>query len=171
MRLPTLLLTMAVMLAPEVAAPQSPFPPPSGAASSNDAPSAPKTGRIAFAPDKPGIQSVGTMSDIMLQIVFPTSNELFYVGRNEQKTIKDWDDLRNNILMMTEAANLLMADNRAKDKDRWMKDAWLLWDVGSRAYKLVKAKDLEGLKALNDDLYEACQSCHEHYRPGYRRRL
>ena len=173
MRLPVLLLTMAVMLATlfaqtPAAAPQSPLPAPSNAAPSSGAP---PNGRITLAPANPGIQSVGTMSDIMLQIVFPTSNELFYVGRNEQKSIKDWDDLRNNILMMTEAANLLMADNRAKDKDRWMKDAWLLWDVGSRAYKLVKVKDLEGLKALNDDLYEACQSCHEHYRPGYRRRL
>lgn len=172
MRLPvlSLMLTIAVLCAAAVFA-QAPAPPNSASSTSNDAPPAPKTGRIALAPDKPGIQSVGTMSDIMLQIVFPTSNELFYVGRNEQKSIKDWDDLRNNILMMTEAANLLMADNRAKDKDRWMKDAWLLWDVGSRAYKLVKVKDLEGLKALNDDLYEACQSCHEHYRPGYRRRL
>lgn len=174
MRLPvlSLMLTIAAMCAAAVfAQAPAPAPPNSASSTSNDAPSAPKTGRIALAPDKPGIQSVGTMSDIMLQIVFPTSNELFYVGRNEQKSIKDWDDLRNNILMMTEAANLLMADNRAKDKDRWMKDAWLLWDVGSRAYKLVKVKDLEGLKALNDDLYEACQSCHEHYRPGYRRRL
>ena len=40
-----------------------------------------------------------------------------------------------------------------------------------KAYKMAKAKDLEGLKGLNDELYEACQSCHEHYRPGYRRRL
>jgi cytochrome c556 len=64
-----------------------------------------------------------------------------------------------------------MADNRAKDKDRWMKDARLLRDVGDKAFKFAKVKDLEGLKALNDELYEACQSCHEHYRPGYRRKL
>lgn len=175
MRLPVLVLTIAVMCAAAVFA-QAPAAAPSGASTTvvsppTDVPGPPKTGRIALAPEKPGIQSVGTMSEIMLDIVFPTSNELFYVGRNEQKSIKDWDDLRNNILMMTETANLLMADNRAKDKERWMKDAWLLWDVGNRAFKLVKAKDLEGLKALNDDLYEACQSCHEHYRPGYRRRL
>ena len=74
-------------------------------------------------------------------------------------------------LIVAEAANLLMAENRARDKDRWMKDAKLLQDVGSKAYKMAKAKDLEGLKGLNDELYEACQSCHEHYRPGYRRRL
>jgi hypothetical protein len=93
------------------------------------------------------------------------------VGRNETKSAKDWEDLRNNALMLAEAANLLMAENRAKDKDRWMKDATLLRDVGTKAFKAAKAKDLEGLKALNDDLYEACQSCHEHYRPGYKRKL
>ncbi len=120
---------------------------------------------------RPPIKSIGTMKDLMLDYIFPTSNELFYVSRNEEKSEKDWVDLRRNILMMAEAANLLMAENRARDNDRWMKDAQLLWDVGDKAYKMAKAKDLEGLKSLNDDLYESCQSCHEHYRPGYKRRL
>jgi len=117
------------------------------------------------------LKSVGTMSELMIDVIFPTSNEIFYVGRNENKSIKDWEDLRNNALMLAESANLLMAENRAKDKDRWMTDARLLWDVGNKAFKAAKAKDLEAIKALNADLYEACQSCHEHYRPGYRRRL
>jgi cytochrome c556 len=116
------------------------------------------------------LKSVGTMSELMLDFIFPTSNEVFYVGRNENKTPKDWNDLRNNALMLAESANLLMADNRAKDQDRWMKDAKLLWEVGNKAFIAAKAKNLDALKALNDDLYEACQSCHEHYRPGYRRR-
>ena len=119
----------------------------------------------------PTIKSVGTMSELMIELIFPTSNEIFYVGRNEQKSEKDWVDLRENALILAESANLLMADNRARDKDRWMRDAKLLWEVGNKAFKLAKVKDLEGIKALNDDLYEACQSCHEHYRPGYRRRL
>jgi len=118
----------------------------------------------------PTIQSVGTMSELMLDIVYPTSDEIFYVGRNEEKTTKDWIDLRHNALMLAEAANILMADNRARDKDQWMKDARLLWEVGNKAYKAAKAKDLETLKGLNAELYEACQSCHVHYRPGYRRR-
>ncbi len=125
----------------------------------------------APSPQPPFLKSVGTMSEIMIDIIFPTSNEVFYVNRNPEKTEKDWEDLRNNALVLAESANLLMAENRAKDKDRWMKDAQLLWEVGNKAFKAAKAKDLEGLKALNDDLYEACQSCHEHYRPGYRRRL
>jgi hypothetical protein len=127
---------------------------------------------LAQAPpaEVPGIKSVGTMSEVMLDIIFPTSNEIFYVSRNEKKTEKDWIDLKNNALILAEAANLLMADNRARDKDQWMKDAKLLWDVGNKAFIAAKAKDLPALEALNADLYEACQSCHVHYRPGYRRR-
>ena len=133
------------------------------------APSAPPPS--AEAPPSPAIKSVGTMSEIMLEMVYPTSTELFYAGRNETKTAKDWIDLRENALVMAESANLLMADNRARDKGQWMTDAKLLRDVGDKAYAAAKAKDLPAILALNADLYEACQACHEHYRPGYRRRL
>ena len=83
---------------------------------------------------------------------------------------RKYREFARETLMLAESANLLMAENRARDKDRWMKDAKLLWDVGDKAFKAAKAKDLEALKALNSDLYESCQSCHEHYRPGYKRR-
>jgi hypothetical protein len=118
----------------------------------------------------PAIKSVGTMSELMLNVIYPTSDEIFYVSREEKKTEKDWIDLRKNALILAESANLLMADNRARDKDQWMKDAQLLWDVGNKAFIAAKAKDLPALEALNADLYESCQSCHVHYRPGYRRR-
>jgi hypothetical protein len=144
---------IAVVLFPLLASPQ----PPSSSADSSSEP-------ITAKP-------VVNMSEFMLEMIFPTSNELFYVGREEDKTQKDWNELRNNMVMLAESANLLMAENRAKDKDQWMKDAKLLRDVATKALKLAKAKDLEGLKALNDEAYESCQSCHVHYRPGYKRRL
>jgi hypothetical protein len=127
---------------------------------------------LAQAPstDAPPIQSVGTMSELMLDIIYPTSDEIFYVSRDQKKTEKEWIELRNDALTLAESANLLMAGNRARDKDRWMKDARLLWEVGNKAFIAAKAKDLPALEALNAELYEACQSCHEHYRPGYRRR-
>ncbi len=131
---------------------------------------APQVPTPAAPAETPTLQSVGSMSELMLDIIYPTSDEIFYVGRNEEKTTKDWTDLRHNALMLAESANLLMADNRARDKERWMQDAKLLRDVGNKAYKAAKAKDLEALKGLNAELYEACQSCHVDYRPGYRRR-
>src|SRR5579862_8205401 len=89
----------------------------------------------AMLAQSPSAKPIGTMSELMLKIIFPTSNQIFYVGSNEQKTEKDWIDLQNNALMMGEAANILMADNRARDKDQWMKDAKLLWDAGDKAFK------------------------------------
>ena len=120
----------------------------------------------------PNLKSVGTMKDLMWDIIIPTSDAVFYVDSDEgqKKTDKEWEELRNKSLVLAEAANLLMAPNRAKDNDQWMKDAKLLWDAGNKAFAFAKAKDLEGMKSLNTDLYEACQSCHVHYRPGYRRR-
>jgi hypothetical protein len=116
------------------------------------------------------LKSVGTMSELMLDLIYPTSDQIFYVARNEKKTAKDWNDIRQSALMLAEAANLLMAENRARDKDQWMKDAKLLWEAGNKAFILAKMKDEAGMEALNAELYEACQSCHVHYRPGYRRR-
>lgn len=114
--------------------------------------------------------AVGTMSELMLKIVYPTSNAIFYVGRNQQKTEKDWQELQAAALTLAETGNLLMSPGRAPDKGAWMRDAALLRNVGEKAFKAANARDLSALEALNDELYEACQSCHEHYRPGYRRR-
>ena len=119
----------------------------------------------------PKAKPVGTMKELMLEFIFPTSNEVFYVSRNENKSEKEWIELRYNALMLAESANILMSPERAYDNDQWMRDAKLLWDVGSKAFKFAKARDLPALEALNDELYEACQSCHVHYRPGYKRRL
>jgi cytochrome c556 len=120
--------------------------------------------------EMPAIRSVGTMSDLMLDVIYPTSDRIFYVSRDEKKSEKDWIELRRSALVLAESANLLMAENRARDKDQWMKDARLLWEVGNKAFVAAKARDEAGLEALNAELYEACQSCHVHYRPGYRRR-
>ena len=127
---------------------------------------------LAQAPsaEAPPMKSVGTMSEFMLDVIYPTSDQIFYVGREDKKSQKDWADLKNTALMLAESANLLMAVNRARDNDQWMKDAKLLWEAANKAFILAKVKDEAGIEALNADLYEACQSCHVHYRPGYRRR-
>ena len=33
-----------------------------------------------------------------------------------------------------------------------------------------RAKDVAALEALNDELYQSCVTCHEHFRPGYGKR-
>jgi len=73
-------------------------------------------------------------------------------------------------LTLAESANLLMMPSRARDQEKWMADAKLLWDVGNKAYRAAQAKNLDAVNALNDELNTACVTCHMDYRQAYGRR-
>ena len=131
------------------------------------APAPASPGPAAAAP-KP--KPVVSMSQLMLTVVYPFSDAIFYVEREAPKNVSEWLLLESKTLALAEIANLLMSPVRAYNQDQWMKDGQLLVDVATKAYKGAKARDLQSMIALNDELYESCQSCHEHFRPGYRRR-
>jgi hypothetical protein len=164
MRNPAWLLLAASTL---LAQPPSPSPPQNPAASpgqlpSPSAPAAPQTG--------PTYQAAGTMSDLMVKIIYPASDAVFYITTRQPKTEGEWGELQGKTLALAESANLLMMPGRARDQDRWMQDSKLMLDAGRAAYRAARNKDLAALDALNDQLLESCTSCHQHYRPNYGRR-
>jgi hypothetical protein len=110
------------------------------------------------------------MSELMVQIIYPTSDVVFYISTRTPKTEADWVQLQGQTLVLAESANLLMMPSRARGRDQWMKDAKLLLEAGTAAFKAAKAKDVSALEALSDQLYESCTTCHEHFRPGYVRK-
>jgi cytochrome c556 len=122
-----------------------------------------------MAQDSP-FQAVGSMSQLMVNIIYPTSNTIFYVVRGAPKNQVEWDQVANSALTLAESGNLLMMPARSRDNDKWMTDAKLLVDVGAAAYKAAQAKDFDGLVALSDQLNAACVQCHQDYRPNYRKR-
>jgi len=136
------------------------------AASTLSAPPPPQS--PAPAPAKPAI--VGTMSDLMVKVIYPASDAIFYITTRLPTTDSEWVELQGKALMVAESANLLMMPGRARDEDRWMQDAKLMLDAGRAAYRAARAKDVAALEALNEQLYESCTSCHQHYRPNYGRR-
>ena len=107
----------------------------------------------------------------MVKIIYPTSDALFYVESRTPATEAEWTALEGQALMLTESANLLMMPGRARDQKQWMADAKLMLDAGEAALKAVKAKNVEGVSAVSDQLLESCTSCHKHYRPGYGQKL
>ena len=125
---------------------------------------------LAIAQAPSSFQPVGTVSQLMIDIVYPASDAIFYVERAAPQSDKDWNTLRGTALMLAESGNLLMMNNRARDQGDWIKDAKMLVDTGTAAYKAAQAKDLNGILALNDRLNGACVTCHQQYRPGYHRR-
>src|SRR5260370_40556611 len=116
-------------------------------------------------------QPVGTLSQLMVNIIYPTSDAIFYIERTPPKTDAEWNAIRNQALMLAESGNLLMMPSRARDQGDWIKDSKLLVDVGAAAYKAALAKDLNAVLGLNEQLNTPCGTCHEQCRPNYGKRL
>ena len=72
------------------------------------------------ASDRPPTRNVGSMSELMVKIIYPTSDALFYVESRTPKTESEWTALEGQALMLAESANLLMMPGRARDQKQWM---------------------------------------------------
>jgi len=114
-------------------------------------------------------QPVGTMSELMIRILYPNADAVFYITTRVPKNDVEWGELQAKTLMLAESANLLLMPAHMRDEKQWVEDAKLLRDAGAAAYKAAKAKDVPALEALNDQLYNSCVQCHRHYRPNYGR--
>jgi hypothetical protein len=115
-------------------------------------------------------QPVGNMSQLMIDIIYPTSDALFYVDRDPPKNEHEWSLLRGQALILAESGNLIMMAGRARDQENWIKYSKIMIDLGKTAFKAAQAKDLDGIRALNDPLNDVCVNCHLQYRPGYHKR-
>ena len=122
---------------------------------------------VAALAQAPEFQPVGTMSQLMVNIIYPASDAIFYVDRKPPSNDAEWNALANQALMLAESGNLLLMPGRARDSGNWVKDSKLMIDAGAAAYKAARAKDLDAVHAVNDALYASCVTCHVQYRKDY----
>jgi hypothetical protein len=127
----------------------------------------PKPAAAQPAAERPPTRNVGSMSDLMVKIIYPASDALFYIESRTPKTDAEWTALEGQALMVAESANLLMLPGRARDQKQWMADAKLMLEAGAAAVKFAKTRNVEAIAGLSDQLMESCTSCHKNYRPGY----
>ena len=122
------------------------------------------------ASSRPPMRNVGTMSDLMVKIIYPASDALFYIESRTPKTETEWTVLEGQALMVAESANLLMMPGRARDQKQWITDAKLMLDAAADAFAAAKKRDIQGIVMVNERLLESCTSCHKNYRPNYGRK-
>ncbi len=115
----------------------------------------------------PTPRQVGTMSELMVKIIYPTSDAILYISTRTPTNEVEWGELQGKALMLAESANLIMSPIHARDQGQWMEDAKLMLDAGEEAYEAALAKDVDKLAELNDAVYQSCVTCHLHYRPDY----
>ena len=110
-----------------------------------------------------GPRVVGSVRDIMRQMVMPSSDVVFGAGAEEPKTDADWEKVRLNAVQLAESANLLMLGSRVRDRGDWLKFAKATVDAGDAVAKLAAAKKVDGLSDASDKAYETCTTCHNKY--------
>jgi hypothetical protein len=125
---------------------------------------------IAIAQAPSPFRQIGTVSQLMVDIIYPTSDALFYIERTPPKNDRDWNVIRAAALTLAESGNLLLMGGRARDQDRWVKDTQLMIDAGNAAFKAAQKKDMQAILDLNEQLSASCTTCHVHYRPNYGKR-
>jgi hypothetical protein len=113
---------------------------------------------------------VGTMSELMVHVIRPASDAVFYITSRTPASDAEWGTLQAQTLMLAESGQLLMLPARARGRTQWLDDARLMLEAGRKAFTAAKAKDVAALEVLNDELYQSCVTCHQHFRPGYRQR-
>lgn len=150
------------------------------------------------APPQPPYTTTATIKDIMLHIVDPAGDMVWDSvstvidkgGLHETvpTTDEDWGKIRNGVITLIEASNLLMIPGRAmarpgeksvapgvelepaemeelvkKDPAGWQQRARALHDISLEVLKIVDAKDAKKLFDIGEDIDKACENCHRQY--------
>jgi hypothetical protein len=149
-------------------------------------------------PPQPEFTTTATVRDIMASVVDPAADVVWGAvettvsakGVEEKfpRNDEEWRVVRNNAIILLEAANLLKIPGRPvakpgetsenpgieltpeevqalidKDRTSWNNYAQALHDATLEALKTIDAKSPEGVLNTGDGIYQACEKCHMHY--------
>src|SRR3954454_14420018 len=90
------------------------------------------------------------MKPIMSQVIYPTSDAVFYVTTRKPKNDADWAALLKKTETLAEAAAIMVRPTHRRDRDRWITDAQLMIDASTAAVAAAKNKDVDAMAKLNE---------------------
>jgi hypothetical protein len=117
---------------------------------------------------RPQSQPAGTVKDIMLQAVIPSSTVLFEVALEAPATDVEWANMRKAADQLADSGTRLIGntDSPHRTEEPWVAACRLLVEAGRAAAQAADARDADRLMAASDRAYEACEQCHAKYFPG-----
>lgn len=138
----------------------------------------------------PPPEPVGTLAEVMRSILFPNSNILFDVQMRDPDAPPEaaaadgtatstfasiytgWPLVQSASVALGESAQLIVMPGRLCEngravpvgQDEFQQYARELVDVSRRAYEIAKARDLDAMVEITNDVAGACENCHMVYR-------
>jgi hypothetical protein len=123
--------------------------------------------------EPPPTVAVASVRQIMNGIVRPAAREVYAsvgtiitaAGADERRprTDAEWTAVGDSAAALVEAANLLMMEGRAVDKDDWTTISKAMADASIVALKAIEARDPEALFASGEGINASCNACHQKY--------
>lgn len=122
---------------------------------------------VARAQNNNEVQAVGSMSDLMVSMVYPAANNiLLFVYRGGPQSVADWASVQRSGVLLAETGNLLAMRSPGGSQADWAHDSKMLVDAGAAVYKAARAKDTTALLATDQAINASCVNCHKQFRFG-----
>lgn len=116
------------------------------------------TGAVA---QRSSMRPVASVTEVMKAMVIPASNALFDVPRQVPEDDAAWETVRNHAIVLAESGNLLLMQGRAEDSEVWKSTSVALVEAGEAALEAAKARDVDAILEVGNQIIDACERCHE----------
>lgn len=110
-----------------------------------------------------GMRPVASVTELMKSMVIPASNALFNVPRQVPDDDAGWETVRNHAIVLAESGNLLLVEGRAEESEVWKATSVALIEAGEAALKAAKARDVDAILEVGNQIIDACERCHEQH--------
>ncbi|MEY2854797.1 MAG: hypothetical protein RL030_1929 [Pseudomonadota bacterium] len=118
------------------------------------------------APSADGAVSSATSKQVMLGLTIPASEVMWQVGAKVPANDADWERVTANAVMLAESGLLLMSAPRDPKQAEWTQFATDLVTHARAAADAAQKHDVDALLAAGDEVYQACDSCHNKFMPA-----
>ena len=112
----------------------------------------------------PEFKLVADTKQLMYAMGIPASDFLFNVPFDIPKDDEGWDVVENNAIRLAESGNLLLL--RADGRKPWVETSRALIDAGEASLQAARARDVDRILNLSEDILAPCSGCHDLYLEG-----
>ncbi len=95
--------------------------------------------------------------------VIPDSNIVFSVGNKAPKTDAEWAAVQKSAENLVAGARQLMPMGPDVGREAWVQFTESLGAASRKAADAAKARNVDGVLAAGDAMYENCEGCHRIY--------
>lgn len=117
-------------------------------------------------PAAPALESYATARQVMLGLTIPATDVVWGVAAAAPADDVAWDKVVASALMVAESGNLLLTGPRNPQQADWTQMVQEMIKHARAAAAAAEKHDADGVSAAGDELYAACDSCHNKYMPA-----